>query len=96
MRLSVYCLFMMAAPSQGALSAAYWEFQKDPSMWLFHLHSAVKSISKLRSAYRTEFHLHNTVKRQPFSPGFPLAESIAKAFSGYSFGISRKKASTLF
>ena len=26
------------------------------------------------------FHLHSTVKRQPFSPDFPLAESIAKAF----------------
>ena len=25
-------------------------------------------------------HLHNTVKMQPFSPTFPLAESIAKAF----------------
>ncbi|WP_337432284.1 hypothetical protein [Bilophila sp.] len=27
---------------------------------------------------------------------FPLAESIAKAFIGYFFGTSRKKASTLF
>ena len=26
------------------------------------------------------FHLHSTVKRQPFSPVFPLAESIAEAF----------------
>ena len=25
-------------------------------------------------------HLHNTMKMQPFSPTFPLAESIAKAF----------------
>ena len=26
------------------------------------------------------FHLHSTVKRQPFSPVFPLAESITEAF----------------
>ncbi|WP_302552998.1 hypothetical protein [uncultured Bilophila sp.] len=34
---------------------------------------------------------HSMVKIQPFSPVFPLAESLVKAFSGYSFGTSKKK-----
>ncbi|WP_308770424.1 hypothetical protein [uncultured Bilophila sp.] len=42
------------------------------------------------------FHLHSAVKIQPFYPIFPLAGSTAKAFSGYPFGTSRKKASTIF
>jgi len=41
------------------------------------------------------FYIHNAVKIQTFLV-FPLAESIAKAFIGYFFGTSRKKASTLF
>ncbi|WP_337430718.1 hypothetical protein [Bilophila sp.] len=36
------------------------------------------------------------MKIQPFYPIFPLAGSTAKAFSGYPFGTSRKKASTIF
>ena len=46
------------------------------SMWLFHLHSAVKI--------------------RPFYPVFPLAGSTDKAFAGYPFGTSGKKASTIF
>ena len=65
-------------------------------MWLFHLHSAVKSISKLRSAYRTEFYLHNTVKRQPFSPGFPLADFMAEAFFRLFLWNFKEKSINLF
>ena len=41
------------------------------------------------------FHLHNRWKYRLFQ-FFPLAESTAKAFSGYPFGTSRKKASAIF
>ena len=42
------------------------------------------------------FHLHSTVKRQPFSPVFPLAESIAEAFFWIFLWNFNKKASAIF
>ena len=63
----------LSPPSVSSRSEYFWLCY---SLWLFHLHSAVK--------------------RQPFSPVFPLAGATAKAFSGYPCGTSRKKASTMF
>ena len=42
------------------------------------------------------FHLHGTVKIRPFSPFSPWLNPCSGYFIGYSFGISRNKASTLF
>ena len=42
------------------------------------------------------FHLHSTVKRRPFSPFSPWRNPCLGYFIGYSFGISRNKASTVF
>ncbi len=42
------------------------------------------------------FHLHSTVKIQPFSPVFLLAEYRAKAFCRLSLWNLKEKASTIF
>ena len=42
------------------------------------------------------FHLHSTVKIRPFSPFSPWRNPCLGYFIGYSFGISRNKASTIF
>ncbi|WP_302552562.1 hypothetical protein [uncultured Bilophila sp.] len=42
------------------------------------------------------FHLHSVVKIQPFSPAFPLAESMTKAFFRLFIWNFKKKASTVF
>ena len=42
------------------------------------------------------FHFHSTVEHTASFPVFPLAGTTAKAFAGYPFGASRKKASTAF
>jgi len=42
------------------------------------------------------FHLYSTVKIQPFSPVFPLAESKAKAFCRLILWNFKEKASTIF
>ena len=46
----------------------------------FHFICSRKSFSSWLCHSVWLFHLHSTVKRQPFSPVFPLAESIAEAF----------------
>ncbi len=51
-------------------------------MWLSYLHSTVEIQAFFQWLGHSIWllHLHNTVKMQPFSPDFPLVESIAKAF----------------
>ena len=42
------------------------------------------------------FHLHSTVDIQPFSPAFPLAEFLAKAFFRLFLWNFKEKASAIF
>ncbi len=42
------------------------------------------------------FYLRNTMKIQPFSPAFPLAESIAKALGWLFLWSFKEKASAIF
>ena len=42
-------------------------------------------------SYMWLFHLHSTLKRQPFYPVFPLAESMAEAFGWLSLWSFKEK-----
>ena len=47
-------------------------------------------------SYMRLFHLHSTVKIQPFSPAFPSMESAAKAFCRLFLWIFKEQAATIF
>ncbi|WP_308770875.1 hypothetical protein [uncultured Bilophila sp.] len=46
--------------------------------------------------YMWLFHFHSAVKNRAFFPVFPLGDPRLRYFWGYPFGVSRKKASTIF
>ena len=54
------------------------------------------SLKSLALSYMWLFHLHSTLKIQPFSPVFPLAESTANTFCRLSLWNFKEKASTIF
>ncbi|WP_302554176.1 hypothetical protein, partial [uncultured Bilophila sp.] len=57
--------------------------RRETSFYLFMIFIEKISNRKLKHSLCHSvwlFHLHSTVKRQAFSPVFPLAESIAEAF----------------
>ena len=54
------------------------------------------SLKSLALSYMWLFHLHSTVKIQPFSPVFPLAGFTDKAFGWLSLWNFKERASTIF
>ena len=77
----------------GVLLVVFWAFQKKRQSFVvampFPLYEKALSYMRL-------FHLHSTVKIQPFSPAFPSAESAAKAFGRLFLWDFKEKASTIF
>ena len=77
----------------GVLLVVFWAFQKKRQSFVvampFPLYE--KALSSMRL-----FHLHSTVKIQPFSLAFPSTESAAKAFCRLFLWDFKEQAATIF